>query len=381
MESSYHSGVSASQKYSHITGYAAEPVRDFIDAIRDDPREMISNLRTRVDELCCADWIFPLSVNQREHDNCYVCSPYTVLVPYARREVGSIPHVFARTTLRLLIPLLSVYFKSTKINTNVFVNNWMLATNLYPEDWDGSNLDEIVRMLVERYPSHAIGFRSLNTHNNARLIKVLKEAGFVLVPSKQVYIFDEALFPYTRRSNTNKDLALLAQSAYRRRRNHEIKDEELPRLAEFYISLYIDKYSKDNPQYTSAFIAHAIESPYFDVEVFDDESGQVVAMGVRYRMGRSLTLQMIGYDRSMPKSAGLYRLVFASALELAIKEKLSFNASSGVPEFKRLRGAVPCIEYTAMYTHHLPHYRQQVWSRLARFLERHVVPIMQKYEL
>ena len=66
--------------------------------------------------------------------------------------------------------------------------------------------------------------------------------------------------------------------------------------------------------------------------------------------------------------------------------KLRLNLSSGASHFKRIRGGVPCIEYTAViadicHCRHLSLPRRlawQVWAGLTRDVGE---PILRKYQL
>jgi hypothetical protein len=67
--------------------------------------------------------------------------------------------------------------------------------------------------------------------------------------------------------------------------------------------------------------------------------------------------------------------------DIAAQKGWLLNDSSGAAEFKRLRGAVPEIEYRAVYVRHLPWRRRVGWATLAFLLRRIAVPIVRRYGL
>ncbi|WP_332310230.1 hypothetical protein [Paenibacillus sp. P22] len=57
------------------------------------------------------------------------------------------------------------------------------------------------------------------------------------------------------------------------------------------------------------------------------------------------------------------------------------HESSGAAQFKRNRGAVSDIEYSAVYDAHLPWHRRAGWSFLHLVLNRIGIPLLRKYKL
>ena len=83
----------------------------------------------------------------------------------------------------------------------------------------------------------------------------------------------------------------------------------------------------------------------------------------------------IGYDLSLPKEAGVYRLLMLSGWLKAREEGLVFNMSGsgrwdGVAAFKRQRGAVLREQYGAHYSTHLSWPKKLVHTFVFRNLYR-----------
>ena len=78
----------------------SERVRAYAEAFaRLGSDQLISNLQTRVRVLVVADHALPVTINETEYENTYVCSPYTAYASYAKEELRLIRHAPARWAL------------------------------------------------------------------------------------------------------------------------------------------------------------------------------------------------------------------------------------------------------------------------------------------
>ena len=71
----------------------------------------------------------------------------------------------------------------------------------------------------------------------------------------------------------------------------------------------------------------------------------------------------------------------AQAMQTVREMGLVLNFSSGAPGFKKIRGAASAIEYTAVYTRHLPPERRAVWTLLHKTSHAYYKKILLKYGL
>lgn len=354
----------------------------YLAGFRDSSGSMIANLETQVNSYHATENIsLPTTLNESEYHNSYVCSPYTALVPYCLQELGKLDNRLLRFLLSRVIQLLDKFLKKHRINQILHINNWMLSTNLYPDAMQDVDLKKMTADAITSHPNHVVILRSLNAYLNSELMKGFKTAGYILAPSRQVYLYNKSLKDYTQSHNYKIDKKLLEKTDYQYVPQSDISKQDYPRIVALYNMLYIDKYSEHNPQFTEKYIATIIDHPNFYLEGFRNRNGVLDAVGGRFTLGSTITLPIVGYDVSLPKRSGLYRLVLITTLLYAERNKLTFNASSGASQFKLLRGAVPYIEYSAVYIKHLPKSRQRVWKGLAFVLERLFVPLMKKYQL
>jgi hypothetical protein len=112
-----------------------------------------------------------------------------------------------------------------------------------------------------------------------------------------------------------------------------------------------------------------------------DQNNVLKAFSAVFVWGETITSPLIGYDTSAPQKDHLYIHAAQLAVLYKFKHNLLLNLSSGAPGFKRMRGAEPSIEYSAVYLKHLPKKRQVTWQ-LLRFLSNKIgVPLIQKYKL
>ncbi|MCL1123431.1 hypothetical protein [Shewanella surugensis] len=343
---------------------------------------MIENVQTHMSTLVVSEHCqLPMSLNNTEFENSYVCSPYTAFVPYCLEELDKLNKPWLESIIKSSIHQLDRYLKRNHINKVVHVNNWLLSTNLYPASFSPENIASLTATLVKDYPDHAIIFRSLNDYSNAPLIAAFKHANYTLAPSRQVYIYDRNLSDYSRRHNYKKDRNLLKKTSYRSISQAEITPDDYPRIIELYNMLYVSKYSQLNPQFTEAYLDAMLKHPHFSFEGFRNPEGVIDAITGHFTIDNIVTAPIVGYDTTQPQKLGLYRLAAFSGLGFAESNGFIFNASSGAAHFKRQRGACPIIEYSAVYTQHLPKKTQRMWRLLSWITNNIFVPLIKKYKL
>jgi hypothetical protein len=352
----------------------------FLRAMKRAPIDaMIRNVHAELSAIEAGGSIFPLTVSDARDENSYVCSPYTTYVSYAREELPKLGNASLERALGAVIKTTGAVLERGRVDDVVFVNNWLLSTNLYPASWRGDELDELTQRCVARWPGHAIAFRSLNEGVNRELLSRFSERGWFLLPSRQVYLFDGVSGGFAERHNTRIDLALLARGD--EIVPHErIEPGDFDRLEQLYRMLYLDKYSYLNPQYTAEFLRAAHDTGWIRFTALRREGAIDGVLGT-FEIDGTITAPVVGYDTSAPKSRALYRRLMALVLREALERKLTLNLSSGAAEFKRLRGGEPSIEYTAVYDRHLPVTRRAVWRSLAALVDRIGVPLLRRYEL
>lgn len=340
----------------------------------------VSNVTTGWGKLAIGDTEMPLTINDAEYENSFVCSPYSGCILYSYSEIRLIQSWLMRLGLRSLVTAMALPLRLGKIDRVLAVNNWLLTTNLYPRI-DFSCVPALTDLLVKQFPRHAIAFRSLNTKTNAPLMEHLTRHGYLLAPSRQVYLFDGSSADYLRRSNNRHDQRLLKTTPYQIVEHDQLTERDEPRIEALYRMLYIDKYSPHNPQVTARMFAEFRRRRLLIMWGLRDQCGRLDGIVGMFEREGVMTAPLVGYDTSLPKQRGLYRLLMAIVLKEAAERRVLLNLSSGAAEFKRLRGGEPYLEYTAVYVRHLSPARAMVWHLLAGLLTHIGGPILEKFEL
>lgn len=359
------------------------PSRMLAALVREGPRPFIANVEAEVGAVAAGGAVLPLVRvdDAPAQPNAYVCSPTTHYVDYARREVEL--ELAGQPALRALLPpllgALRPLLRRSRVERIVYVNNWLLSTNLYPP-LDGAALGDLARGLAAAYPDHAIVFRSLNAALNGPLIAGLEGLGFERVFSRQVYLLDPRDGAFRRRNNYGNDRRLARRSPYRWLRADQIPPAAAGRLCALYGDLYLRKYSQYNPQLTPYFLARALDERWLTIGALTEGGRIDGTLGFLEHHG-VLTAPLVGYDLARGEGAGLYRLLMLELLEQAAARGRVLHLSSGAASFKRLRGAEPQIEYSLVYHRHLAPGRRLPWRLLAWLSRRAIIPLMERYGL
>lgn len=345
----------------------------------------INNVQTRCLALQVDEVVLPVTVNDTEYENSYVCSFYAHYITYATYELACLSMPLLEQILSKILWVLGHCLKWTRINKTVIVNNWLLSTNLYPP-LSEVQVKAITQHLIQQFPDHAIAFRSINAYTTQNLKTALQHQNYRMVGSRQVYLYDpqnEQLPPKQSaraRKNISRDLGLIAASGYKPVHPKSLSMEGADRAAQLYAALYLQRYCDNNPQFTPAFVALAQRCGFLDIMTLQKAEHIDGVVGF-YQLNGVMTAPLLGYDTDLPQPLGLYRILSSSLIDIAAQRQLISHKSSGVADFKRNRGFTGWIEYTAIYDRHLPLYRRSGWGLLQHIVNWVAIPLMKKYGL
>ncbi|WP_321503430.1 GNAT family N-acetyltransferase [Breoghania sp.] len=371
-----HTGHSGQKRVANDPGQVAALVQLFQDYAC---QELIANLETQLKSVEIAGNAFPLTVNDGT-PTCYICSPAAAYIDYAldeTRNFGGFPRL--QKAICRLISGLAPLVRASGLDRQVQLNNWLFSTNPVP-DLDRDTVRQIRSELTQVYPTHAIVLRSLNELADEASLVALRQEGFRILPARQIYLVadaDKAAGLKNMRADTNR----LKRTHFQYAGNGDFLEEDYPRCARLYEMLYLVKYTPLNPQYTATYIRRMHEAGLLRLAGLRDSTGKLVAVSGTFLNGRTLTQPIVGYDTSLPKTEGLYRMVMAMAQAEARRTGAFFNVSAGAADFKRRRGAVPVIEFTAVYIRHLP-LRMRLATAIMEIALRTIgIPLLRKFEL
>jgi len=361
------------------TQYQDRPEQAWMEAfLRDGVQKYIDNISTQFYILQFNEHFLPLSVNDAEYQNAYVCSPFTHYISYAIEELRYLNHPILEKIIAFFLTLLGYVFKTAQINKTVHVNNWLLSTNLYPS-WNTDDTKALTEYLIQRFPKHSIVFRSLNERTEQNKLNAFQIEGYRLLVSRQVYFLDAQNDDFMKKRDFKNDAKLALKSEFTATRAFTKQDHF--RIQDLYNALYLDKYSHYNPQFTKAFIELCLEKSLLTIQGLRNSKGELDGVIGYFERNGTMTTPLVGYNLACPQEAGLYRLITLQALNDAKEKKLLFNMSSGAGHFKRMRGATSALECSAVYCKHLNFFRQMPWWLLEIITQKIAKPLMLKLEV
>lgn len=341
---------------------------------------MIDNLETAVFAQATSLGELPVTRNEGVGRTCYVCCPSVAYIDYALSEMRHFEgNAALSAALHGLVALGRPVIAATGIDRHMQLNNWLFATNpVVPLAAD--EIAELTRSLVADHPRHAVIWRSLNEFSDSAQLARFATAGYDLFPARQIYLFDCRDAPPVVHRDERRDRALLDAGEYEIVGPEQIEAPDYARMAELYGYLYLDKYTRLNPQYSADYMASAHRGGLLSFYGLC-QGGRLDGMVGFFDLGEVMTAPMVGYDTAKPQQLGLYRRLMAIGLQRARQRRMLFNMSAGAASFKRNRGALPAIEYAAVYTRHLA-VGQRVACWIVRAILEKVGPaLLKRFEL
>lgn len=348
--------------------------------IADTTTRGIGNLDTRIEFLGEGQTRVPASVNVSEPGNTWVCSPHTTYARYTIEELQRFGHPLLTGPLSVVCRLLGEYLWNSRIDHAVAINNWLVSTNLYPP-LDSVNPSRWIDESVGRWPGLAVWFRSLNARYTPDWLRALTQAGCTLIPSRQVYLYDH-IDPAARRPrNLYRDFALLNATYLKASEAADWNAADFSRAAELYGLLYLQKYSTLNPSYGQELLRAWAGAGLLELTGYRDSAGTLQGVVGVFALGAVITAPIVGYNTSLPQQIGLYRLLMATVYKRAARAGQAINLSAGAAAFKRSRGGIGTMEYSAVYTRHLPMRQRRALAVLGSLTRGLGEPIMRRFQL
>jgi hypothetical protein len=336
---------------------------------------MVSNVSTRFSTLDVAGRTMPVTVDDGALGGSYVCSPHSAYVLYARAELDLLKVGWASYPSRAALSALDLVLKAARINRIVHLGNWLLSTNLHG-GWRGEGVEAAREGLAGDHPDHLLGIRSVDDWSSPGLREALAADGWILVPSRQIWVVDDLARDWTKRHDFANDRRLVAHSPLVLSDLGQVEEDDARRIADLYAMLYVGKYSPLNPILTPAFVRASARSGMMSYRVARDPGGTIMAVAGMWERGGVMTPPVVGYDVDRPKSEGLYRIASWMFMERAMEAGWRLHGSAGAAHFKRQRGARAIIEWNAYHAAHLAPARRKAVEALAFLLRRLVVPVM-----
>jgi len=322
------------------------------------------------------NWLIPVFIPKINRNNAYVASIYTHYISYCLDELKELKSKFLEGGAKIILHILGVVLKTAQIDRTVYVNNWLLSTNLYT-DIPPEYVKPITEFVAQAHKDYAVAWNSINDFTTKELYNEMKRQKHLFVPSRSIYIlsqFDGFTSKIT--CELRRDAKLLEQSDFHFEKVFYESD-----IVKLYNNLYIQKYSHYNPKFKVEFTELTGNNKLIEYLVLKSASGNAVAvLGYFARQG-VMTTPIVGYDFSYDKSAGLYRQISIKLFLEAKKHNNILNHSSGVGRFKMKRGAKRYWEYRVISTVGIGIYRRFIFKVLQFVINKIGVPMMDKMKL
>lgn len=275
---------------------------------------------------------------QFQEGQTYPTSLRAQYLDYAQEEL-TLTKIKGKKLLSGIFQLLKTIVPK-KIDEAIYVGNYLVSTNLFP-NFTLEEIQAIEVLLNKHFPNKTIIYRSQNSFLNQELMKQLDVLGYQPFISRQVFIAHQAQV-IKRKKSFKKDSKLAKDTMFHIQTDFNVENYT-ERIIELYTQLYISKYSQINPLYTTLFIEAMKEAQNTQFTgIFDGE--KLIGVTMSWSLDGVLTVPILGYDLSYPKEAGIYRLLTYFTL-LRVDDQQIFHMSSGVGPFKLSRGAEYYPEY------------------------------------
>lgn len=319
----------------------------------------IDNVHTDLKLLLIDDLVLPITINDHQYRNSFVCSPYDYYITYAMESLDHFKYWWIRPPIKIILSGLSKLFRFGQLNQVIMINNWLLSTNLHPK-LTHEQVSEIRNCLKGKFPKHAIVMRSVNTYEGPELFNILKENAFSLIAAREVFFLDARQDAVFSSRIFKSDLKLLKESDYEILPHDQIPPGSAERMAELYSFVYLNRHSTLNPKLNEKFMRLVLENKFLNINALIKD-GSIDAVTGYFSFGHVMTSPLLGYDTTHSRDDKLYRLS-ATVLSLeARKHKKLFHLSSGASFFKKIRKAKGNLEYMAVCHNHLSLKRRLPW--------------------
>jgi hypothetical protein len=369
-----------------ISEYAHQSAKTayLLPLIRHGTKTYIEKADVEVGMITLDNMILPIVISNpiKKHESNYIVSPYAQYVSYAQEAINKDTRFDTKMKRQLGwgYGLLGNWLKWTKFDDVVFVNNWLLSTNL----WDHTQPDllpDMIKLLRDHYPKRAIVFRSVTNTIDEKLFNYLKSLGLIPIVSRHIYVMNPEKGLYKKKRPFQQDTKFaekMGEQGLYWTSGKDAHPDEYAIIASYYRSLYIDKYSHYNPAYTDSFVRLMIDSNLLNVHLIRHE-GKIVAVLATFEQNGVITTPFIGYDPNAPAEWGLYRLMNMKLMQEAIDKNLILHQSSGAGDFKKQRGGESAYEYHFIDASHLNLFRRSPWKLFQYITDRFIIPNMEKY--
>lgn len=316
----------------------------------------------------------PVTRQQRySEQDSHVVSPRSAWLHYARDE--ALRHGGSLSALAQLTSLpLSGLLTAARLDEAAIINNWLISTNLHPQ-WQDSDLSLLTESVMARHGDSPLLIRNISDAANPGLAARLAQQGWTLLPVRQIYTCDPQQDALWQQPAVSHDQALLTRGDMQWLGPASLREQHLPALRRCFREAFVDKHSALNPDYSESFFRLCLNSRFLELHALQHNGDIVAVIGLYQRYGW-LSAPLTGYATGLSPQLGLQRRLMALLLREAHKRALKVHYGAGAGQFKQQRGGVASLEYSAVFSSHLPGRQRLALSTLAGILQRTAAPLL-----
>lgn len=334
--------------------------------IKNGTKYYIDNIEARINALSIDSYVIPIVIVDEQYENSFVCSPYGHYISYALECSDRIfKQKFVRSIINGFVKCLGSTLRLGKVNKIIYVNNWLFPTDLHHKNIKQEHVEAITRHLINHFPEYAIAFKSINDSTLPQLSEALENCQYDSIVTRQIFLTDTKKEEIFQTRIFKSDLKLLKEcsSTFTVVDKNELNQADLEKILALYKHLYVEKYSKLNPQHNQNFFDLVYKSDLIQIKAIKKNQEIDGFFGYFIRDG-IMTAPLFGYNEKQSDNKSLYRLL-STLLTLEAKEKgCLLHQSAGASFYKKVRRAEPHMESMSVYTKHLSFLRQLPWKCL-----------------
>lgn len=353
--------------------------KNFVEPlIKNGIHHYVDNIQADMYALKIDEHVFPTIAVSENYDNSWVCSPYNHYISYGMQAIRKIVNPLQAKLVNMGLGVFGKICRACDINSVVYVNHGLFSTDIYPEEFTKEHIQLIVDALKERFPQHAIIFRSLNPIIYKSLMEAFKSLGFNFIATRLIFMTDTKNDSIFQTRIIKSDIRLWKNTPYEILDETQISSQEYSTVLDLYQSLYLMQHSFLNPQFNRNFLELMIKNKLLNFNILKI-NGIIKGVSGYFRRNGILHSPFFGYEKHDPDHTVIYRLLSIALLLEAKKDNSLFHQGAGAAFYKTVRRAETCQESMAVYTDHLAIKQKFVWQTCKFFINHAGPRYMKKY--
>jgi hypothetical protein len=330
------------------TGLAFTAASTFMNWLSDAPTNLagwVANGRGRMSAVHAGGETWPVSLGEADQGPgaTWLTSMASALFGTPRDEIARSHDLgMGGVALKCLLGVAETTAVAASVGATAIVNNTLLSVSPVGD----SRLERLaaaVRAATQAWPERMVGARGIIA-DPTRIRALARNLGGFVFPNRISYAFDLRHGTTPEKVNAARDIALLRKAKLECIAHNEFSSDDIRRAHAQYTSVYINRHGGRNPKFTADFFAalHASGvAPFAGLK----QNGQLAAFVSLHDHDDFTSVPLIGYQSDADLKLGLYRQIFALALQIGAQRRTILNFGAGAGHYKKLRGGAAAVEY------------------------------------